>query len=485
MTILSIVDYFKELPFYNVPIDKPKMKRLKNIDLLAELPFYDQLNIIKTDHAFSGYAVSYKVEIVDKKNLIVQLEGSRSSIKDLFNDLLNETKGFKYQITVKVLLTKYRFNGEIEFAPVYSNSSTKTIINRRYKLDQSFQETLYRIDAWINRGSGWIIELSESQYISISTYRPFVGSSYIDLPIELKHPRKGLINIKNNDQKCFLWCHVRHVNPLKGHPERITNIDKEIASNLNYDEIKFPVEEKDFKKIEVQNNICINVFGYENDLVFPVYISDQTFKSPINLLFLFNDDQYHYVYIKNFNTFMFHKTKTKNKKWFCKSCLQCLSSKNLLIKHKEDCLSIHGQQSINLEKGTIEFKNYFKQLPVPLKIYADFECNLKNVECYEGTYTKKYHQRVPCSYAYKVVCIDDKCSKSIVVYRGKNAAYEFIKSILKEHKYCKKIMKDQFNKNLIMTEKEEYLFQQSNNCWICKKLIDNEDEKVRSFSYNL
>ena len=114
MIILSNIDYFKELPFYNIPIDKPKIKRLKNIDLLPELPFYDQLNIIKTDHGFSGYAVSYKVEIVDKKDPIVQLEASKLSIKDLFNDLLNETKGFKYKITVKVLLKKYKSNGEIE-----------------------------------------------------------------------------------------------------------------------------------------------------------------------------------------------------------------------------------------------------------------------------------------------------------------------------------------------------------------------------------
>ena len=145
-----------------------------------------------------------------------------------------------------------------------------------------------------------------------------------------------------------------------------------------------------------------------------------------------------------------------------------------MIKHKEDCLSIR-----NLEKGTIEFETYLKQLPVPFKIYADFECNLKNVKCCEGTCTKKYHEHVPCSYAYQVVCIDDKFSKPIVVARGENAAYEFIKAILKERKYCKKIMKDQFNKNLVMTEEEEYLFQQSNNCWICKKIIDNEDEKVR------
>ena len=154
MTILSNVDYFKELPFFNASIEKPKTKHLKNVDLLAELSFYDQLNIIKIDQAYKGYARLYKVEIVDRKDLIVQLEASKSSIKDLFNDLLNETKGFKYQIDVKVLLQKHKPNEEIEFTPLYFNSSTKTIINDRFKLDHAIQEILYRIDAWINKGSG-------------------------------------------------------------------------------------------------------------------------------------------------------------------------------------------------------------------------------------------------------------------------------------------------------------------------------------------
>ena len=95
------------------------------------------------------------------------------------------------------------------------------------------------------------------------------------------------------------------------------------------------------------------------------------------MLLLIDDDKSHYVYIKDFNTLRFHKTKNRNKKWFCKSYLQCFSGENVLIKHKEDCLSIGGQQSINLEKRTIKFKNYFKQLPVPFKIYADCECNFK------------------------------------------------------------------------------------------------------------
>ena len=98
MTILSNINnsneanYFKELPFYNKPIEKPKIKRLKNIDLLAEQAFYEQLNIIKINQAFRGYAMSYKVEIVERKDLILQLEASKSSIKDLFNDLSKEMR---------------------------------------------------------------------------------------------------------------------------------------------------------------------------------------------------------------------------------------------------------------------------------------------------------------------------------------------------------------------------------------------------------
>ena len=92
--------------------------------------------------------------------------------------------------------------------------------------------------------------------------------------------------------------------------------------------------------------------------------------------------------LKIYDRFMFHKTKNKNKKFFCKSCLLCFSSKNLLTKHKEVCLSINGARSVRFEKGTVQFKNYFKQISVPFKIYADFECNLNSVQSYEGSYQK-------------------------------------------------------------------------------------------------
>ena len=170
----------------------------------------------------------------------------------------------------------------------------------------------------------------------------------------------------------FLWCHVRHINPSKEHPERIRKIDKklvkhitnpeqirdedkEFISNLDYNRIGFPMQEKCFSKTEVKSNIGINVFGYEDELVFPIYVSDQKLKDSMDLLLLNDDDKSHYVYIKYFDRFTFHKTKNKNKKWFFKSCLQCFSSKNVLEKHKEDCLTINGKQSLKLEKGIIEF----------------------------------------------------------------------------------------------------------------------------------
>ena len=97
-----------------------------------------------------------------------------------------------------------------------------------------------------------------------------------------------------------------------------------------------------------------------------------------------------------------------------------------MTEHKEVCLSINEAQYVRLEKGTTEFKNYFKQILVPFKIYADSECNLKSVESYEGSYSKKYQGHIPCSFAYKLVCVDNEFNKSIAVFRDENAAFRFI-----------------------------------------------------------
>ena len=107
------------LPFYNIFIERPEVKKLNNVELLKELPFYDELSIVKNKTAFSGYAQRYQIEIVDKKDVIVQLKASEISIKELFKDLLIELKGFKYQITLAVLLSKVKNSGGMEYSLVY------------------------------------------------------------------------------------------------------------------------------------------------------------------------------------------------------------------------------------------------------------------------------------------------------------------------------------------------------------------------------
>ena len=156
-------------------------------------------------------------------------------------------------------------------------------------------------------------------------YSPSIGSTYIELPDKLKNPMKGLINIKNNDNKCFLWCHIRHLNLVKTHLERITKEDKNMVNDLDFEGIKFPVSKKDYCRIEGQNNISFNVFCYENGLTYPVYVSGQKFGDSIYLLLISDENKSHYVYIKDFSKFMCNKT-NKNKIYFCKCCLQCFSS---------------------------------------------------------------------------------------------------------------------------------------------------------------
>ena len=105
---------------------------------------------------------------------------------------------------MKVLLNKHKENGDIEFFPVFFNSTTKTAINLEYMLDKSFQEILCRIDNCINEGSAWVIESINVEYVNISICSPLSGSSYTELTNKLRNSVEGLINIKNNDNKYFL-----------------------------------------------------------------------------------------------------------------------------------------------------------------------------------------------------------------------------------------------------------------------------------------
>ena len=358
-----------EQPFYKQPISKPKSKKLTNQELLQVLPFYDNVGILRKRKAFRNYVETYEVEVIDDTSLSDLLSMSKNSIKSLFNDLLIEKRGFKYILTTKITLKKRINNNETRYETVYFNSKVKTIINQRYHLNDSFVEILNTLDAWINEGSALTIGQIDGLYINVANYEPVSGSSYIPLPKELNNSKKGLINLKNKDHKCFMWCHIRLINPKDTHPERINKEDKKIAAKLNYSGIEFPLNIKDYELTEDRFEMNVNVFGYENK-VYPLYVSKKSHTQVVNLLLITEEGKSHYVFIKDFNRLMYSKIKTKNqhKKYFCMHCLQNFTSEEVLSNHKKQCLLINGTQAVNYESGTRKFKNYEKQIPIPFKM---------------------------------------------------------------------------------------------------------------------
>ena len=439
--------------------------------------------------ALKGYTKSFEIDIKNNKDPLAQLQNTRKAIENHIISLIRSMKGLKFVETLKVTFKK-TVNDKTVYKTAYFNSKPQIIINNTEipeSLQLSKQKILNMIAQWISEGSGWTIESVDNHYLNIVQYQPMKGSSYIKLPQELRHHRKGLINMKNDDNECFRWCHIRYLNPQDVHPERIKKIDKEYINQLDYSEIEFPVTTKKYNKIEKQNEININVFGYENKQPYPIYISKEKYEKHMELLLITEDENKHYVLIKDFNRFMYNQTKHEHKKHFCMHSLQCFSSEEVLNNHKNNCIQVNGEQAIKMpdkNNNTLKFNNFHKQQPVPFVIYADFEAITEKISgCQPNnnkSFTDAYQKHTDCGFGYKVVCCyDDKYSQPLKIYRGEKAVYTFLEYMLDEVKYCKKIVKQQFNKPLKMTKEDEDKFKIADECHICNNKYTDEDIRVR------
>ena len=448
-----------------------------------------KIKINEKAKALKGYTKSFEIGIKNNKDPLKQLQSTRKGIKFHIESILKSMKGLKFVENLKVTFKKNSKN-EIITKTAYFNSKPKTIINKTQiteELQSSKHEILNITAQWISEGSGWTIESVDNHYLNIVQYEPMKGSSYIELPQELNNPKKGLINLKNNDNECFRWCHIRYLNPQEKHHQRIKNIDKEYINQLDYSGIEFPVTVKQYNKIEKQNEININVFGYENKQPYPIYISKEKYEKHLELLLITEDDNKHYVLIKDFNRFMFNQTKHEHRKHFCMYCLQCFSSEEVLKNHKDNCIQLNGEQAIKMpdkSNNTLKFNNFHKQQPVPFVIYADFEAITEKISgCRPNnnkSFTEAYQKHTDCGFGYKVVCCyDDKYTQPMKIYRGEKAVYTFLEYMLDEVKYCKRIIKKEFNKPLNMTKENEEEFQKADECHICNKKYSDKDIRVR------
>ena len=305
------------------PTPKPRTK--KPVPLL-------RTKIEEKAQAMKGYTKSYEISITNNKDPLEQLKNTRKAIENHIWTILKSMKGLKFVQTLKVTFTKMS-GKDLIYKSAYFNSKPQTIINNTEiyeSLQLSEQQILNLVAQWISEGSGWTVELVDNHYINFVQYEPMKGSSYTELPQELRNSGTGLINMKNEDNECFRWCHIRHLNPQDVHSERIKKSDKECIKNLDYSGIEFPVTTKQYNKIEKQNEININVFGYENKQPYPIYVSKEKYENHLELLLITENENKHYVLIKDFNRFMFQKTKHEHRKHFCMCCLQCFSSEKVL-----------------------------------------------------------------------------------------------------------------------------------------------------------
>ena len=242
--------------------------------------------IKELNRALKGHAKSYEIELQDNLNPLNHFTKTRPQTESHLEDLLKTMKGFKFIETLEVTFEKDTIDSKTGkrvsiYKTAFFNGKAKTITkvdDIEPELNMSRQEILNTIDKWVSEGSGWVIDRIDSHYLKVTLYKPLNGSSYIELPTDLRNTKKGLINIKNEDNECFRSCHIRHLNPQEKNPQRIKKEDKKMINELNYDGINFPVSQKHYNKVEKQNSIRINVFGYEKGQPFPIHISKETFE---------------------------------------------------------------------------------------------------------------------------------------------------------------------------------------------------------------
>src|SRR5207244_1937138 len=204
---------------------------------------------------------------------------------------------------------------------------------------------LKKIDRITNYSSRIKIHRNTRNFINIYKYKLLRARKFIKLTDKINN-KKATINIQNKDDKCFIYCLGRRFdsNPEKAHLERVNKHLTKVCSDLAFDKIKTPVTVKDTPKIEKEFDISINLFGHTEDCeIYQILLTKKVAieNKHIDLLITSREDEHHYVWIKDFDKLNYHHTKYHGKKHFCKNCVQCFSSEEILEKHKPNCVVLN------------------------------------------------------------------------------------------------------------------------------------------------
>ena len=390
----------------------------------ANYPPRQPFEVRESDSALRNFARVYTVDGMTGIDARSFLGSARENI----TSVLRNNRRTKVKLILKCYMEKTSILGEIIIQPFAFHS------NIEVNLDGTDEEDLYitMTEKIIEKmatleqanGSGWRLHSIIKFELHTVRYNPLRGETWIPLPKELAN-KKAIINPKNEDNKCFLWCVLRAINPCEKNPQRIDKKLKEKENTLNMDGIEYPVSLKDIDKFENQNpTVSITVFGYDRKIVYPLKNGDNTDREHNIILILIKDEGVnHYFLVKNLSRLLSTQvSKHKEKHHFCMRCLNAFWTHKSLNKHQEYC-GKHEAVKINMpeegtmlklpEEGTmLKFKNYYRGEKVPFVIYADFESCIKSIHTCdlnpESSYTKQYQKHEPIGFYYYIKCFDNK-----------------------------------------------------------------------------
>lgn len=352
--------------------------------------------------------------------------------------------------------------------------------------DVATHKILETISTFQQRGSNWRFKSVTKLDINTYVYKPLKGKSYIPLPDELT-AKKAIINLKNKDNECFKWCVTRALNMVEDHPERITKDLRKQSEELNWSGVEFPMTLNQITNFEKNNdNVSVNVFGYEKMAVYPLRVSEHSTREHIvDLLLIADSSKTHYCLINNLSRLLSSQSSSRDRaRLYCRRCLNDFDNVKSLTKHQMYCNNHDAvRPELPAPGTTLSFKNYNRSMRVPFIVYADFEAFIKPIDTCQPnpseSYTKQYQKHTPSSFCYKIKCFDDNIYKcDPVTFTAKredddvaqiffDSLKRHIKEIYNQFKFPKKMT--------IFTDSDKKDFENATVCHICEKEFVKED----------
>ena len=370
--------------------------------------------------AFNNYIDQYVIDGSDIYDGLTFLMGAKRSIINV----LDTNRGIKAILYFNCVMEREGAEGTV--SETFAFHSAIKIITESTDVEEVFNEMVDEIETAIQKaenaqGSSWVLVKVIGVTLHTAKWDPLNAGSYIDLPVNLKN-KKAIINMKNQDDKCFLWCVLRALNPVAKNKERV---DRDLISKqdtLNMKGIKYPVSFRDIDRFESLNpNISITVLGYNQDeRVYPLKVSNFTgCEYDITLMLLKDGENSHYCLVNNMSALIASQiNKHKGTRNICLNCFNGYNTKQALDEHKEYCYNNECVKTIMPEKGTfLRFKNFHHSEKAPFVVYADTEALIKEMHNCESnpnkSYTKKYQKHEPVSFSYYIKCFDNNVRKPI------------------------------------------------------------------------